>query len=210
MIANIAYLLIVSWQLLFLAHAEAGVSPGQGGAAGAQTKPIQTWEQELGLAGVSEDVDPLIRIAELMKAAQIRLLRKEVGPELEELQASILGEFDKLLSQGDSQASRAMAQGPQPSEHTQSQERRPSEQTANTQAKPSGTVGQEKKSGTAAPSSQQTDLKELLPKIWGELPDRDRAALLQQPAEAIVPKYRSFIEAYYRELLDQNRRAAGN
>lgn len=210
MIAYLAYLVIVSCPLVLLANAEAGVSPGQGGAAGEQVKPAQAWERELGLAGVSEDVDPLIRIAELMKAAQIRLLKKEVGPELEALQADILGEFDKLLSQGDSQVSGTTAQGRQPTQHTQSQERRPSDQTANAQAKPSGAVGQENKSGTAAPSSQQTDLKELLPKIWGELPDRDRAALLQQPAEAIVPKYRTLIEAYYRELLDQNRRAAGN
>ncbi len=153
-------------------------------------------ERELGLAATSEDSDPLVLVLELMKESQVRLARKDTGEQTRQIQSKIVGVFDALLSQAMQSAQ------PQPSAGTTQNERQePEEKTQTTQAQPR----QETEAGSQRPTqqsgiSQRGELNEVLPKVWGELPERERNAVLQHAAEAIVPKYRALIESYYREL----------
>jgi hypothetical protein len=45
--------------------------------------------------------------------------------------------------------------------------------------------------------------RSALSRIWGQLPERDRQRIMQQPTENFVPKYRQQTEAYYRRLADE-------
>lgn len=157
--------------------------------------PLQV-EQELGLAAVPEESDPFLLVLDLMKESQTRLARKDSGPQTQQIQKRIINLFESLMNQ-------AIENMQQPAQGTsqdasQQTEERPAEmpQPQSTQSPKGTNSGSDSTSG----ASQGIGLNEVLQKIWGELPERERAAVLQHAAEAIVPKYRILIETYYREL----------
>ncbi|MGQ9504649.1 MAG: hypothetical protein ACUVQR_07055 [Thermogutta sp.] len=165
-------------------------------ASGASKEvPLQV-EQERGLAAVPEERGSLLLVLELMKESQTRLARKDTGPQTQQIQKRIIDIFESLMNQ-------AMENMQQPAQGTsqdasQQAEGRAAEmpQAQSTQSPKSTNSGSDSTSGAA----QGIGLNEVLQKIWGELPERERAAVLQHAAEAIVPKYRILIETYYREL----------
>ncbi len=153
-------------------------------------------EKELGLAATPEDNDPLILVLELMKESQVRLARKDTGEQTRQIQSKIVSVFDALLNQAMQNAQ------PQPSAGTTQNERRQQEENSQTsQAQPrQETEADSRRPVPQGGASQRGELTEVLQKVWGELPERERNAVLQHAAETIVPKYRALIESYYREL----------
>ncbi|KKK95447.1 hypothetical protein LCGC14_2672730, partial [marine sediment metagenome] len=47
-------------------------------------------------------------------------------------------------------------------------------------------------------------MQEVMKKLWGELPQRDREQMLQSPPEEFLPKYELLIEQYFRRLTEGN------
>lgn len=158
--------------------------------------PLQV-EQELGLAAVPEESDPLLLVLELMKESQTRLARKDTGPQTQQIQKRIINVFESLMNQAMENMQQQLSQGTSQDASQQAEERPAEMAQAQSTQSPKGTnSGSDSTSGAV----QGIGLNEVLQKIWGELPERERAAVLQHAAEAIVPKYRILIETYYREL----------
>ena len=182
-----------------------GESPGTGQPSVATKPPVlatsssellETVKKELGAAATPEENDPLIMVLELMKESEIRLARKDTGPQTQQIQKRIINVFDSLMSQAmqkTQQPSQGSAQDTSQQAENQSSETSQAQSTQN----PKNTSSV---SGTPGRTTQNIEFTQVLQKIWGELPERERTAVLQHAAEAIVPRYRVLIESYYREL----------
>lgn len=158
---------------------------------------LETVKKELGAAATPEEKDPLIIVLELMKESELRLARKDTGQQTQEIQKRIITVFDTLMNQAMEQRQQQPAQGSTPD--TSQQAHNQSSETTQTQStqNPKNTSSA---SGSPSRATQNVEFTQVLEKIWGELPERERAAVLQHAAEAIVPRYRVLIETYYREL----------
>lgn len=194
-------IMVVSLQYLCCGGTqEAGQIPAEKGVpANPASSPslLQELNKELGTAATPEENDPLIVALELMKESQLRLARKDTGEQTQQIQKKIIDVFDSLMNQAMQTAQ------PQPSLGTtqNSQQQRQQETPQTSQAQPTQSErGNNTGPQSAGSSTQRSELSQVLQKIWGELPERERNMVLQHATEAIVPKYRPLIEAYYREL----------
>lgn len=157
----------------------------------------QTLEKELGLAATPEEKDPLILVLELMKESERRLGRKDTGPQTQQIQKKILNVFDSLMSQAMQTAQQQPSQGASQDASQQAENQSSEASQAQSAQDPRNTSSA---SGTPGLTTENIQFTQVLERIWGELPERERAAVLQRAAEAIVPRYRALIETYYREL----------
>jgi len=170
-------------------------------SAPAKPDPVPSPRQDpgrgLGATASPDANDPLIVVLELMKESQSRLAQKDTGTQTQQIQNKIIDVFDSLMNQAMRRTQPQPSQGT--TENSQQQQQKETSQTA--QAQPTQS---DRGSDTATQSSggdtKRSELNQVLQKVWGELPERERNMVLQHAAEAIVPKYRALIEAYYREL----------
>jgi len=182
-----------------------GESPGTGQPSVATKPPVlstsssellETVKKELGAAATPEENDPLIMVLELMKESELRLARKDTGPQTQQIQKRIINVFDSLMNQA-MQKTQQPAQGSAQDASQQAENQSSETSQAQSTQNPKNTSSS---SGTPGRTTQNIEFTQVLQKIWGELPERERAAVLQHAAEAIVPRYRVLIESYYREL----------
>lgn len=167
--------------------------------------------RELGSAADSETDDPLLSIARRMRDVESHLARGDGGEPLRENQEQIIRDLNELIKQASKkcqggscskpgsaqQASRQKASQPKPgSTGGKASEKPASESTART--------------GPAKPSppaeTQVADMREILKRLWGELPDRSREQVLQSPVEEFLPRYELLIEEYFRRLAEDKQR----
>lgn len=143
--------------------------------------------------------DILDRVASLGEEAAQRLKGGDFGEMTQQIQRQILDEIDRLL-RGSSQRSTSQATQQateRDSQQASEQARREAAQETQTRQ---GSEASKDSLGSASRNGSDRDLQQALSEIWGQLPARERPPVAEQFFETIVPRYRSLIEAYYREL----------
>jgi hypothetical protein len=143
--------------------------------------------------------DPLQQIGQRMRAAQQRIGQRDLSPETRELQREIVADLAKLIErarqqQGDGKKSagqgRGSAQGGAEGGHPT-----PSPATESTNRVEKGT----------AEAVETANLRDVLRRHWGHLPEKLREELQNSLSEQFLPQYEKLIEAYYRRLAEERR-----
>jgi len=172
------------------------------------------WADELGMASVSEDVLPLLSVVQQMRDVENMLTRAECGTATQHAQRQILDSIDRLLEQaGPCCGSMRPCSGKSPAGAQQ-----PSSCKGSGSAKSGMKQGTTPdSSGKAAPGASQqpagdsrhvdpAEMREVLKRLWGELPPREREQMLQLPVEEFLPRYEIMIEDYFRRLSEQKQK----
>jgi len=160
-----------------------------------ETQPDDPLAQQLGTAGISEEDNPLLETARQMRTVASALDGERAAFALP-IARQIVIDLELLLAQ----AKKAAASDPR---------REPRRPTA--QPQPSGSGGGDPSEGAAAgmegsnemPPVTDERLRFLMRELWGQLPPKARAQLLQAPVEQFHPRYRRLIEQFYRRLGEQ-------
>lgn len=163
--------------------------------------------QELGAAADSETDDPLLVIARRMREAESRLAKGEAGPPLQENQEQILRDLDELIKQASKKCQGACSKPGscnQPATRQQASQPKPSTPSNKPSNKPAtNSVARTGPTGESPPAeTTPADMRELLKRLWGELPDKAREQVLQSPVEEFLPRYELLIEEYFRRLAE--------
>ena len=154
-------------------------------------------------AGAAEDENPLLRIARQMQQAESLLAKPNPGAQTKQVQEQIVADLDRLLKSCQNSSSSPGGQcTPKPGGEKKPGQagKKPGSQGAQPNPKPqnSGTRAKDEPAGRQAAARR--------PPVQGVPRD---AAATQAPADPgvvdreFLPKYKSLIEAYYRDLAEE-------
>ena len=142
--------------------------------------------------------NPLARIGEKMRASQEKIAGRDISAETQTTQKEILFDLAKLIEQTKKQCN-GSGKGKPGSGKSPAQagvgtgEARPGPASEATDR-----VGKsERENGEAA------DVKDVLRRIWGHLPEKMREQMQAQLSEQFLPKYEKLIEEYYKRLAEE-------
>lgn len=181
----------------------------EGEVAGAKSKPTPKpaagGEGEKGPARSASD-DPLLRLTEQIRDAEARLRRTETGDETQQLQQQIVDDLEKLIAQIEQQQQqRQQSQSQQQKDSSSQPKPGPSQQQpGQQQGKQESSQARDSQQGTRSTANRKADpgnLKSLLEKAWGALPERERQAVMQSSVDDFPTKYQAVIEEYFKTLL---------
>ncbi|HZN36979.1 MAG TPA: hypothetical protein VFB80_24280 [Pirellulaceae bacterium] len=147
-------------------------------------------------AGAIQSENPLALIAERMRKVEARLAQQDTSQETQDAQKQILAELAKLLEQARQQQAQKKPGG---------------------SGKGSNQAGAGSGNPVPAPPRDSTnrieqgtketvetaDVKDLLRRIWGHLPDKLRGEMQASLSEQFLPKYERLIEEYYKRLAEE-------
>jgi len=160
-------------------------------------------QRELGSAAVSEDENRMLEVARKMRQVERFIAGNDSGPNTRRLQKQIVSdlelmieEFRRRSQQGRSGAGaeQKMAVRPAPGQPQQGGTgRHPSDQP------PSGGTPRPEDDGPPHPANKEM-VREVITKLWGELPQHEAEQMMQMLSDEYLPKYRREIEAYFRRL----------
>lgn len=141
-----------------------------------------------------------------MQQVQGLVGKAETGEKTQQLQAGIVARLDELLKAA---RQKQQCKGGQSS----SKEAAPRQSSAQP---PPKTPGQGKpkspKTAKAQPGKpggyrpNMAEMNEVLKRVWGELPEREREQMLELPVEEFLPKYELLIESYFKRLAEEQGR----
>lgn len=156
----------------------------------------------------ADDDNPFIKLSRQVRDAERRLKEADSGEQTQEMQRKIVEDLDKLIAQIERQQ--------QQKSQSQSQSKKPNapqqgKQQQVKQPKPGNQPGQESDKPAADSGDQLTDkknekpttgkLQDMLEKVWGELPERQRQDVMQASFDDFPAKYQYVIEEYFKTLL---------
>jgi hypothetical protein len=142
--------------------------------------------------------NPLIRIGQKMRSTQERIAGKDTSAETQTTQKEILAELAKLIEQTKKQCN-GSGNGKQGNNKSSSQagagtgDVRPGPAREATDR-----VGKSERENT-----ETADVKDVLRRIWGHLPQKVREQMQAQLREEFLPKYEKLIEEYYKRLAEE-------
>jgi hypothetical protein len=157
--------------------------------------------------GGSEDISR--RIVRLMDGSQRRLARDfDTGETTQLLQQQIIRELDAAIDIAKRNlrpSPSPNAQQPQRGDKRKAGRRQREQQAKSTGEKRPSEAGQED-STVGAPAADRTPNGQRAHprRSWGNLPDRDREAVIQAFKEDFLRKYGELIEEYYRALSEES------
>jgi hypothetical protein len=155
-----------------------------------------------------ESDDPLVRLTRRVRDAEKRLRRTDSGEQTQELQRGIVEDLENLIAQIEKQkAQQSNSQSKSPPGGAKPGPKKPGP------PKPGSQLGDKPSSNPTDSSDQLTakktekpetgKLKEMLEKVWGRLPERERQDVMQSSFEDFPAKYQYSIEQYFRVLLER-------
>lgn len=162
-----------------------------------------------GGAGEPESDDPLVRLTRRVRDAEQRLRRTDSGEQTQELQRGIVEDLEKLIAQIEQQKSKqsSSSKSKSPPSGAKPGPKKPG------QPKPGSTPGDKPAQNPTDSSEQLTakkterpdagKLKDMLEKVWGRLPERERQDVMQSSFEDFPAKYQYSIEQYFKTLLQR-------
>ena len=144
--------------------------------------------------------NPLARIGEKMRVSQEKIAGRDISAQTQTTQKEILSDLAKLIEQTKKQCNGGGSGKGKPGSGKSSAqagvgtgEARPGPASEATDR-----VGKsERENGEAA------DVKDVLRRIWGHLPEKMRDQMQAQLSEQFLPKYEKLIEEYYKRLAEE-------
>lgn len=151
--------------------------------------------QDPAAASVVEADNPLAKIAELMRAVEGRIAQRDTSAETQELQKQIVGDLAALLEQ-------AKKQGEQkkPGQGSGAGEDQAGAGGNPTAGPPRDSTDRIERGD--AEMAETADVKDVLRRMWGHLPDKVRDQMQSSLSEEFLPKYQRLIEEYYKRLAE--------
>ena len=157
---------------------------------------------------IGESGNPLVRIEKQMRTVEQKLAQAQDGGEAREMQTKIVADLELLIKQLKQQqkqqqsAVKSPGKGPERGQVNQPD------------PKSSGGGNNDPKGGAAKDSTAKlhdgkakevdmAEMKKLLTDLWGDLPEREREALMNSSGDSFLPKYQFEIEKYFRRLGEQ-------
>ncbi|MCE9603990.1 MAG: hypothetical protein K8U03_03710 [Planctomycetia bacterium] len=161
-----------------------------------------------GNAEEKESDDPLVRLSRRVRDAEQRLRRTDSGDQTQELQRGIVEDLEKLIArieQQKSQQSSSKSKGPPSGQKPGPKKPGPPKPGDKPGDKPSSNPSDSSDELTAkkAERPEAGKLKEMLEKIWGQLPERERQDVMQSSFDDFPTKYQYSIEQYFKTLLQR-------
>ncbi|MGI8979125.1 MAG: hypothetical protein ACR2FY_07865 [Pirellulaceae bacterium] len=142
--------------------------------------------------------NPLIRIGQKMRSSQERIAGKDTSAETQTGQKEILSELAKLIEQTKKQCN-AGGNGKPGSDKSSAQAGAGTGDARPGQASEANDrVGKSQRENT-----ETADVKDVLRRIWGHLPEKVREQMQAQLSEQFLPKYEKLIEEYYKRLAEE-------
>lgn len=164
--------------------------------------------QPSGSGGGSSEDQQLERLSNLIRQAEARIRQSDSGSETQRMQGEIVEELQRLIArieqqQQQQQQSKSSKPGgqpkPQPNQPQQQPGRKQGSDGNNENARDS-------RDGTRSPDNRKPDpakLKEMLAKVWGTLPERERQDIMQTSFDDLPAKYQFVIEEYFKRLIER-------
>jgi hypothetical protein len=149
--------------------------------------------------------NPLVRLSRQIRDAERRLREADSGEQTQEMQRKIVDDLEKLIAQIEQQQqqqqqSKSSKPGPpQPGEKKPSPQQKQQKQPGDPNDKPSDSNEQLANRKNEKPQTGR--LKDMLEKVWGELPERQRQDVMQASFDDFPAKYQYVIEEYFKQLL---------
>ncbi len=158
--------------------------------------------EDVGQAGES----PLSRISTQMAQARSLIAEKDITGETREVQEEIVSQLDELIDKLNKQCQNCSGGQCNKPSSQQTQKSTPKlggkpSASAGSQASPQQSQVSSGGGGEAQPG-EVTD-RDVVKKLWGQLPERLRQQLLQSTADEFLPKYREELELYFRRLAEE-------
>lgn len=158
-----------------------------------------------------QSASPLLRIAGDMRQVETLIRQGQSGRPTQQVQQQIVEDLQQVIREGESRLGPGLLGqhvGAKPSGGKPGQgEAQPGSGPAKAGALPA------QGAAPAAPGSQPrrpspAEIRALLSRFWGSLPERQREQMLQmQQVEEFLPKYELWIEEYFRRLAGQRDRS---
>jgi hypothetical protein len=168
--------------------------------------------------GQNPATQPLVRVVQGMQQAQTLLAApgtkgsKPSNAQATPVQAQVLADLDKLIAElskqcqcsggncknGDSQN---CDKPPKPGETPQAKSDKPASAAAT--GKSPGRDSTDRLDRTSTKPVEKGEVDRLVKALWGNLPERSRAQMLQSFSDEFLPKYEAEIEQYYRRLSEE-------
>ncbi len=174
--------------------------PGKAG-----TKPLSPNDQRmqddlkegenLGLA----PENPLAEIGRQMRAAQAKIAKRDTSQQTQSEQGKIVAALEKLIEQAKKQG----GSGNKSASGRGTGKAGPGDGQATPGAPQESTDRVGKPQSDAA---QTTDVRDLLQRIWGHLPEKMRDEMQNAVSDQFLPKYEKLIEEYYQRLAEERSR----
>jgi hypothetical protein len=142
--------------------------------------------------------NPLAQLAERMRAVEARIASKDTSPETQKLQKQILAELAALMEQAKKQGGGSKKPGNGQGKGSD----QPGEGSGNPTAGPVRDSTNRIEQGTKE-ATETADVKDLLRRMWGHLPDKVRDQMQASLSEQFLPKYERLIEEYYKRLAEE-------
>lgn len=141
--------------------------------------------------------NPLARIGERMRAAQELIAERDTSEKTQATQKEILSELARLIEQTKKRCSGSAGKPAQGKSSAQAG-------AGTGEARPGPARESTDRVGKANfQDSETTDVKDVLRRIWGHLPDKMRDQMQAQLSEQFLPKYENLIEEYYKRLAEE-------
>lgn len=183
----------------------------------AQDDPAVGPKQEKSGDDLGQNADPLTRIGAKMRQAVTLIDREKLSEKTTLLQDEIVHDIDELIKQQKKKMQQQQQQSSSQSQQQKSQRSsvKPQGQKAQQQQRPRGGDGQESKDpaqesterlGKNEQKPPQLDLAaqdELLKRVWGLLPEKDREQMRQAAGDQFLPEYESLIIQYFQRLAEE-------
>lgn len=181
--------------------------------AGKQPSADPELDRELmrGLGGEDigqDEADPLVSVGRRMREVESLIAGQKTGQTTQELQQQIVKDLDGLI--------REMRQRSQSQSSSSSSQQRQGTRSGKVQQPGSATGNQSQQLGQR-PARDSTDrlsqnkaqrpdpeaLQEMMKRVWGHLPQREREQMQQSLNEQFLPQYELQIEQYFKALVEQ-------
>ena len=161
--------------------------------------------RELGPAAISENDNPLLEIGRQMRNVEGLVRQAESGPKTQRLQEQIISDLDELIKKA-----RSSCQQGRPSQDRSAVAPRqavpqPPKKPGTAPGKPNPKPATQSNAQPGNAGAQRPDMdamKELIKRVWGELPAAQREQMLEWVGEEFLPKYEWLIEQYYKRLAE--------
>jgi TolA-binding protein len=140
--------------------------------------------------------NPLLEIGRQMRAVERRIAQRDTSQETQSDQGKIVAALQKLLEQATQQEGNASnsasgrGTGKAGAGDGQAQPGAPQEST-------------DRVGGPQTEAAQTADVRNLLQRIWGHLPEKMRDEMRNAVSDQFLPKYEKLIEEYYQRLADE-------
>jgi hypothetical protein len=143
-----------------------------------------------------ESQNPLARIAEQMRAVESRIARHDTSPATQQAQQEIVESLDALLEQA------RQAAGSKKPDDEGSGSAQAGVGNGQPAAGPPRDSANRIERGTKE-QAETADVKDVLRRVWGHLPDKLRDEMQASLSEQFLPKYERLIEEYYKRLAER-------